>query len=188
VQGLPRPPHEILILVGRRYEIFSPTGAYNFGYGSIPAIFNGRVCRRGNDIPVLDANWGSDMKFFLRADDPKIAEQSYQTIKKFNEKQIGWPISDARYYEIRYSHNGQDLYARVGEPDPLNGETVIAIFKPKHAQSPFLVCTYIGSDARDMYVDRAVEGVEPLVLQEIHDRLARHDTPAWRASTSKRSN
>jgi hypothetical protein len=117
------------------------------------------------------------MKFFLRADDPKIAEQSYQTIKKFNEKQIGWPISDARYYEIRYSHNGQDLYARVGEPDPLNGETVIAIFKPKHAQSPFLVCTYIGSDARDMYVDRAVEGVEPLVLQEIHDRLARHDTP-----------
>jgi hypothetical protein len=52
-------------------------------------------------------------------------------------------MSDARYYEIRYRHNDQDLYARVGEPDPLNGETVLAIFKPKHAQSPFLVCTYI---------------------------------------------
>ena len=84
------------------------------------------------------------MKFFLPvAEDAKIAEGSYQAIKKFNEKQIGWPISDARFYEIHYRHNDQDLYARVGEPDPLSGETVVAIFKPKHAQSPFLVCTYI---------------------------------------------
>ncbi|HET9689082.1 MAG TPA: hypothetical protein VFP79_18090, partial [Pseudolabrys sp.] len=63
------------------------------------------------------------MKFFLPvAEDAKIAEGSYQAIKKFNEKQIGWPTSDARYYEIRYRHNDQDLYARVGEPDPLSGE------------------------------------------------------------------
>jgi hypothetical protein len=25
-------------------------------HGRIPAIFNGRVCCRGNDVPVLDAN------------------------------------------------------------------------------------------------------------------------------------
>ena len=82
------------------------------------------------------------MKFFLPVQDAKIAEESYQAIKKIIEKQTGWPISDTRYYEIHYRHNGQDLYARVGGPDPLNGEKVFAIFKPKNPSSPFLVCTY----------------------------------------------
>ena len=72
------------------------------------------------------------MKFFLpAANDAKIAEDSYQPIKKFNEEQTGWAISDTRYYEIRYRHNGQDMLARVGEPDPLERQTVIAIFKPE---------------------------------------------------------
>jgi hypothetical protein len=82
------------------------------------------------------------MKFFLPVQDAKIAEESYQAIKKIIEKQTGWPISDTRYYEINYSHNGEDLYARVGGPDALNGEIVFAIFKPKNTSSPFLVCTY----------------------------------------------
>jgi len=82
------------------------------------------------------------MKFFLPVQDAKIAEESYQTIKKIIENQTGWPISDTRYYEINYRDNGQDLSARVGGPDPLNGEIVFAIFKPKNPSSPFLVCTY----------------------------------------------
>jgi hypothetical protein len=82
------------------------------------------------------------MKFFLPVQDSKIAEESYQAIKKFIEKQTGWPISDRRYYEIYYRQNDRDLCARVGGPDPLNGEKVFAIFKPKNPISPFLVCTY----------------------------------------------
>ena len=82
------------------------------------------------------------MKFFLPVQNPKIAEESYQAIKNIIEKQSGWPISDKRYYEINYRHKGQDLHARVGGPDPLNGEKVFAIFKPKNPSSPFLVCTY----------------------------------------------
>jgi hypothetical protein len=82
------------------------------------------------------------MKFFVPVQEAKIAEESYQSIKKFIEKQTGWPLSDTRYYEIRYRHNDQDLSARVGGPDPLNGEKVFAIFKPKNPISPFLVCTY----------------------------------------------
>ena len=82
------------------------------------------------------------MKFFLPVQDAKIAEESYQAIKKIIEKQTGSPISETRYYEIHYRHNGQDLYARVGGPDPLNGEKVFAIFKPKNPSSSFLVCTY----------------------------------------------
>jgi hypothetical protein len=77
------------------------------------------------------------MKFFLPvAEDAKIAEESYQAIKKFIEKQTGWRISDTRYYEIHYRHNDPDLYARVGGPDPLNGEKVFAIFKPKKVVPP----------------------------------------------------
>ena len=82
------------------------------------------------------------MKFFLPVQDAKIAEESYQIIKKLIEKQTGLPISDTRYYEINYRNNDQDLSARVGGPDPLNGEKVFAIFKPKKPSSPFLVCTY----------------------------------------------
>jgi hypothetical protein len=82
------------------------------------------------------------MKFFLPVQETKIAEESYQALKKFIEKQTGWPISDRRYYEIHCHHNGQDLHTRVGGPDPLNGEQVFAIFKPQNPISPFLVCTY----------------------------------------------
>ena len=83
------------------------------------------------------------MKFFLPvAEDTKIAQENYEAIKKFIEKQTGWPISDTRYYEIHYRHNDQDFHARVGGPDPLNGEKVFAIFKPKKPSGPFLVCTY----------------------------------------------
>jgi hypothetical protein len=42
------------------------------------------------------------MKFFLPVQETKIAEESYQAIKKFIEKQTSWPISDGRYYEIHY--------------------------------------------------------------------------------------
>src|SRR5262245_39051052 len=82
------------------------------------------------------------MKYFLPVQEAKTAEESYLAIKKFIEKQAGCPISDTRYYEINYRQNDRDLCARVGGPDPLNGETVFAIFKPKNPISPFLVCTY----------------------------------------------
>ena len=35
------------------------------------------------------------MIFFLPVQDPKIAEESYQNIKKTIETQTGWPISDS---------------------------------------------------------------------------------------------
>src|SRR4029450_1415752 len=82
------------------------------------------------------------MKFFLPVQETKIAEESYQALKKFIEKQTGWPISDRRYYEIHCHHNGQGFHNRVRRPAPLNGEQVFAIFKPQNPISPFLVCTY----------------------------------------------
>jgi hypothetical protein len=82
------------------------------------------------------------MKFFLPpANDAETAERSYQAIKKYNEKQTGWQISDVRYYEINYRYNDQAMRARVGELDPLEGQMVIAIFKAKYSHGPYLVCT-----------------------------------------------
>jgi hypothetical protein len=70
------------------------------------------------------------MKFFLPVQEAKIAEESYQALKKIIENQTGWPISDRRYCEIHYRHNDRDLHARVGGPDPLNGEKVFAPNQP----------------------------------------------------------
>jgi hypothetical protein len=71
------------------------------------------------------------MKFFLPVQEAKTAEEGNQAIRKFIEKQTGWPVSDTRYYEIHYRRNDQAIRS-LGEPDPLNGETVFAIFKPKN--------------------------------------------------------
>jgi len=82
------------------------------------------------------------MKFFLpAAKDAEMVEVTYRAIKKNAEESTGWPITDTRYYEIYFRHDGQNLHVRVGDLDPSNGETVIAIFKPKDPDRPFLVCT-----------------------------------------------
>jgi hypothetical protein len=81
------------------------------------------------------------MKFFLPMQETKIAEESYQALKtSLKSRPAG--RSDRRYYEIHYCQNDRNICARVGGPDPLNGEKVFAIFKPKNPINPFLVCTY----------------------------------------------
>jgi hypothetical protein len=80
------------------------------------------------------------MKFFLPFASDLHAEKTYQTIRKFVEQQT-FPVADARYFEIFDRTNGQELHARVGEPDPLSGEMVIAIFRAKDSSGPFLICT-----------------------------------------------
>jgi hypothetical protein len=62
------------------------------------------------------------------------------------------PVYSSKH-QIDYRHNGQDLRARVGEIDPLEGQTVIAIFKANHATGPYLVCTR----------DRGVAQGEPIL-------------------------
>ena len=48
--------HEILILVAEYTRFLAALARTSLRHGRIPAIFNGRVCCRGNDVPVLDAN------------------------------------------------------------------------------------------------------------------------------------
>src|SRR5262245_7393473 len=80
------------------------------------------------------------MKFFLPFATAQHAEKTYQTIRRSVEQKT-FPVADARYFEIFDSDNGEELHARVGEPDPLTGEMVIAIFRAKDSSGPFLICT-----------------------------------------------
>lgn len=81
------------------------------------------------------------MQFFLPApEDTDMAESTYASIRQFMVDQVG-PLSDTRYFAIYYRHNGKDMVAKVGEPAPLTGELVCAIFRTAHQGGPFLVCT-----------------------------------------------
>ena len=82
------------------------------------------------------------MRFFIpHARDDAQAEQVYEAVRKFTEEECG-EVTPTRYYAIYYRHNGEELRARVGDPDPLVGETVIAIFKSDRERGPFFICTH----------------------------------------------
>lgn len=81
------------------------------------------------------------MRFFIpEVQDRDEADKVYEAIKRFVQEQAG-SLRDARYYAIYYRHNGKDMKARIGEPEPLTGETVIAIFRTDRDEGPFLICT-----------------------------------------------
>ena len=81
------------------------------------------------------------MKFFMPATDSSDqAEKAYQAVKQFMETNIG-PVLPTRYYAIYYEHNGTECRARVGEPDPVTGEIVVAMFRTERESGPFLIRT-----------------------------------------------
>jgi hypothetical protein len=78
-------------------------------------------------------------RFFLPfATDEKVAEEAWQSIRKFAEETTGWSVDeDQRIFSIAFTHNGEDYYAEVGQPEPQTGEPVIAIL----SSTAYLVCT-----------------------------------------------
>lgn len=81
------------------------------------------------------------MKFFVpAADNEELAETTYQGVRRFMLENMG-PLLPTRYYAIFYEHNGVERRARVGDPEPLTGEVVVAIFRTERANGPFLICT-----------------------------------------------
>lgn len=78
-------------------------------------------------------------RFFLPfARDEKQEEQVWQSCRKFAEETTGWQVDpDQRIFSLAFTHNGEDYYAEVGQPEPLTGEPVIAIL----ASNAYLICT-----------------------------------------------
>ena len=81
------------------------------------------------------------MRFFLPgAIDAEAAEKNYQLIVRHLTKAMG-PIREQRYYAIYYKDNGEEQVAKVGEPEALTKEMVIAILRTERDNGPFLICT-----------------------------------------------
>jgi len=78
------------------------------------------------------------MKFFIpQAERPEQAEEVYAATKKFAAETMGWQIGDARVRRITYTDKGKLVRATVGNPEPREGELVIAILE----SNTYLVCT-----------------------------------------------
>jgi hypothetical protein len=85
------------------------------------------------------------MKFFIPGVDGKRqAAEFYDVIKKSAEKMMTSKVSDRQIYSITLLEDGKEVRAKVGKPDPILGETVIAILEA-HL---YLVCTYNRGVAR----------------------------------------
>lgn len=78
------------------------------------------------------------MKFFIpEAEDDKQAEDVYKGIIKFAQENLGWGIGLDRIYSIRYSHEGKEYFAKVGEVENRTRDLVLAILK----STTYLICT-----------------------------------------------
>ena len=78
------------------------------------------------------------MKFFIpTVQDDRKAEDVYQAIVKFAKYTMGWEISNRRIRSIAFRDKGKLVRAIVGEADPAEGESVIAILD----SNTYLVCT-----------------------------------------------
>src|SRR5258708_27276028 len=77
------------------------------------------------------------MKFFLpHTRSPENAAILYDGIKKFAASQT-WHLSDRRIYRLQYRYGKKTNDSVVGQPDPINGETVFAIFEG----NAYVICT-----------------------------------------------
>ena len=80
----------------------------------------------------------TEMKFFIpKAKDDAEAQEIWKAVKKFAEETLEWEVSDRRIFSIAYQKQSENFYVEVGQPNPRNGELVIAILE----STTYLVCT-----------------------------------------------
>jgi hypothetical protein len=76
--------------------------------------------------------------FFIPGiEDAKLAEESWQAIRSFVGQHI-FSATDRRIFQIRYTHDGHTIVARVGEIHDEISEMVIAILETTECYS---ICT-----------------------------------------------
>jgi hypothetical protein len=78
------------------------------------------------------------MKFFIPyASTPEMAEQVYESIKKFAVSTAHGSPSQRRIFRIKYHHEGKNYQAEVGKEHRRIGEEVIAILE----SFVYLICS-----------------------------------------------
>jgi hypothetical protein len=79
--------------------------------------------------------------FFIPELDPleASAEDVYAGIRQAAHEETGHPPQERRIFELWFRRDGVDVEAEVGKPDPIGGQTVLAILDLGR-QWPYLVC------------------------------------------------
>lgn len=78
------------------------------------------------------------MKFFIpHSTDREQTLQLYQSIKNRVEAELGRTIDRTKIYSLKYTHDGNEYSATVGEKEERVGEEVIAILE----STAYLICT-----------------------------------------------
>jgi hypothetical protein len=67
--------------------------------------------------------------FFIPELDPLQAspEDVYAGIRRAAQAETGHPPQERRIFKLWFRRDGADIEAEVGKPDPISGETVLAI-------------------------------------------------------------
>ena len=73
-------------------------------------------------------------------------ENVYARIRQGAQAQTGHPPRALRIFKLAFRHGGVDLEAEVGQPDPLDGRTVLAILDLGR-ESPYLIHCSSGAGA-----------------------------------------
>jgi hypothetical protein len=81
--------------------------------------------------------------FFIPTDDGQAGERTYQQLREQVELQMGRPPSHRRIRELWTRRGNLDCVTAVGEPDPVWGDTVTAIFDMGSHQ-PFVIWRHAG--------------------------------------------
>jgi hypothetical protein len=87
-------------------------------------------------------------------------EAAYTAIRKTIQAGIGHEPQATRIFKLWWRRSGGDCEAEVGKPDPVCGETVLAIFDSGR-QGPYLIacCSSNGGTAALHEVDKPVYAV-----------------------------
>lgn len=84
------------------------------------------------------------------------AEHAYAVLRQEAHTRTGHPPQPERIFKLWFRHEGVDVEAEVGKPDPVRGHTVLAILDlGRH--SPFLIhCRPPTGPATQMLVSKPV--------------------------------
>ena len=95
--------------------------------------------------------------FFVPDSAPGIeAERAYTRILEAAAADAGHRPRPVRIFRLSFRHQGADLNAEVGRPDPVGGRMVLAILDLGR-ESPYLIhCAPVGGSAHQVLVRKPV--------------------------------
>jgi hypothetical protein len=98
--------------------------------------------------------------FFIPDNAPGVeAEGAYARICEAATADTGHPPLPVRIFSLSFRHQGADLDAEVGRPDPLGDRTVLAILDLGR-EAPYLIhCGSIGESPQHVLVRKPVYSV-----------------------------